>query len=894
MSVALENLIAGTTYSYKWTASNSGGTADEKTGTFTTGCFETTPDVEATTPGSGNAQFEWDPIAGASQYLLSLWTGTAGTKTDTLTIEDMKAGAGGYPSVSGISASSGSEAIYAGVVNSNNESQVLSIQMRTSDGLYTTTSGGTLASISVTWNNANGNGYKIYGKKGEFSGISDTSSGEEIGTLNASTTTLTPAANKDYTHVLIKPTGGWSRAASITLVWNTMVKAYPTGGAGGSSVTVGQEIHDLPVTSPVTVAGLTTDPETTYGWELKAVGGSCSTSDSGTVTPQAAMPAVEVTTGDPAVPLTDGESTVTWGSCEIAAGAVTKTFTVANTGNAALETLGTPTVTAGQGFTVDATGMASSLDEEGGTTDSTTFTVTFTPTDAMSGGVTKTAEVSFTHGAEGSPFTFTVTATVPAATLESTQSSLTGFQATYGNNSSAKSFTLRNGAHLTSDPVTLELTGANAGDFAIKLSSGAASTYAGSASVASSAVTPPNTTAFNVRLKNTASVGQKTAAVTISGGGLATPLTVNLSGEVFKMPTVEHSSATATTPRVTATTLDFSATAGHTTDTSAFRYTLTAPEGLTEGTDYKFDSGSGIPGMTTEAGDIWFAALAAEGTYQFTVTVANTLGATATFRWTVTVTASTYSTADRIVNSYIVLNGTWYNGSGTGNNTLGNLGTIDGLTIAGQAQTYGDQSAAAHVVEMMYSLHPSDAGPSTWNTANLAWWKYQSNNNWHQSGGDTLTPGPASGFAALAAGTYKVSVYFRQQTGATTYIYDSNNNDNYVATFTVAATLGTSESSLGGFATTYATASGAQSFTVTGTHLTGDLTVTAPSGYQVSLSETTGYSADGGTLTLPRDGNNMVDGTTVWVRLSTSAASVFCLSFIGYQSLFLFSVNYNM
>jgi hypothetical protein len=72
---------------------------------------------------------------------------------------------------------------------------------------------------------------------------------------------------------------------------------------------------------------------------------------------------------------------------------------------------------------------------------------------------------------------------------------------------------------------------------------------------------------------------------------------------------------------------------------------------------------------------------------------------------------------------------------------------------------------------------------------------------------------------------------------------------------------------LAAFATTYGVASAAQSFTVRGTNLTADLTVTAPSGFEVSELEGSGYGA---TVTLtPASGG--VDETTVYVRLTGAA-----------------------
>ncbi len=86
--------------------------------------------------------------------------------------------------------------------------------------------------------------------------------------------------------------------------------------------------------------------------------------------------------------------------------------------------------------------------------------------------------------------------------------------------------------------------------------------------------------------------------------------------------------------------------------------------------------------------------------------------------------------------------------------------------------------------------------------------------------------------------------------------------------FTVNAPSGgitPSTSSLPALATTsYGTASAAASFTVSATGLTGNLSVTAPSGYEVSVLEGSGYSSS---INLTATGGN-VDPTTVYVRLA--------------------------
>ena len=95
---------------------------------------------------------------------------------------------------------------------------------------------------------------------------------------------------------------------------------------------------------------------------------------------------------------------------------------------------------------------------------------------------------------------------------------------------------------------------------------------------------------------------------------------------------------------------------------------------------------------------------------------------------------------------------------------------------------------------------------------------------------------------------------------------------NYTST---AVTLTTpylpSISTIGGFSTfTYCSGSvsAAQSFIASGAHLTDNITITAPTGFEVSTSESTGYASS---ITLTQSGGN-VSNTTVYVRLTSPAS----------------------
>ena len=75
---------------------------------------------------------------------------------------------------------------------------------------------------------------------------------------------------------------------------------------------------------------------------------------------------------------------------------------------------------------------------------------------------------------------------------------------------------------------------------------------------------------------------------------------------------------------------------------------------------------------------------------------------------------------------------------------------------------------------------------------------------------------------------------------------------------------------LTGFTANFGSASAVKTFTVRGTNLRGNLTLTAPEGYELARSGTTAYDT---TLSLARGGNNAVATTAIAVRLAATAAS---------------------
>jgi gliding motility-associated-like protein len=85
----------------------------------------------------------------------------------------------------------------------------------------------------------------------------------------------------------------------------------------------------------------------------------------------------------------------------------------------------------------------------------------------------------------------------------------------------------------------------------------------------------------------------------------------------------------------------------------------------------------------------------------------------------------------------------------------------------------------------------------------------------------------------------------------------------------VTSAVAASPASLSNFSTCQGTASATQTTSVSGSNLSADLVLTAPSGYEISTSAASGYSS---TLTLTQSGGT-INATTIYVRLAASATA---------------------
>ena len=160
--------------------------------------------------------------------------------------------------------------------------------------------------------------------------------------------------------------------------------------------------------------------------------------------------------------------------------------------------------------------------------------------------------------------------------------------------------------------------------------------------------------------------------------------------------------------------------------------------------------------------------------------------------------------------------------------------------------------------------------------------KDSSNANLTSSGGTvvvTTTAGTLGAVTDNGNGTYTVTLTSSSTAGTATLGFSINgttatgSNSTATVTFTAVVNSGTpvvtgSVSSLTSFTSCTGTPSVERDFTISGTDLTGDVVVTAPTGFEVSLTSGSGF---GSSVTIPASGT--LTTTTIYIRLATSATA---------------------
>lgn len=216
-------------------------------------------------------------LRGILPLLLAVWgmlsASAQSTVTDVLTNKTFTATGNSYTDFSGKTASS--TAVYAG----NSATSYGAIQLRSdksTSGIVTTSSGGKVVSITVTWDSKTNTARKldIYGKNSAYSSASElykaATQGTQLGSLQYSATPNTLTISGDYEYIGIRSYSGALYADEIKIVWAVAGQATvsvpsisPAGGnvAEGSEVTIDCDTDGATIYYAIDAA----NPETVIG-----------------------------------------------------------------------------------------------------------------------------------------------------------------------------------------------------------------------------------------------------------------------------------------------------------------------------------------------------------------------------------------------------------------------------------------------------------------------------------------------------------------------------------------------------------------------------------------------------------------------------------------------------
>jgi len=208
----------------------------------------------------------------------------------------------------------------------------------------------------------------------------------------------------------------------------------------------------------------------------------------------------------PAVSLSP--ASLAFGSLSVGIASTAQTTTLTNSGNAALNVTSIAVSGTNASDFAETNNCGSSVAAGA----NCTISVTFKPTTAG----TRTASVTLTDNASGSPQTVSLTGTGAASSASLSPTSLTFASQTVGASSPAQTITLTNSGNAALSLTSIAVSGANSSDFAETNNCGS--------SVAAGA----NCT-ISVTFKPTAA-GTRTAAVTLADNATGSPQSVSLSG----------------------------------------------------------------------------------------------------------------------------------------------------------------------------------------------------------------------------------------------------------------------------------------------------------------------------------------------------------------------------
>lgn len=164
----------------------------------------------------------------AAALIASLGAQAQTTVTDELTQSLFPTVTGnGYADVTDVKATS--PAVYSANLATNYE-QCIQLRSKSNSGIVTTTSGGTVKSVTLEWNEANTTErtIDIYGKGTAYTAPSDlygTDKGDKLGSIKSTDASQTLTIDGSYTQIGIRSNNGACYLTKITIVWE---KADPS------------------------------------------------------------------------------------------------------------------------------------------------------------------------------------------------------------------------------------------------------------------------------------------------------------------------------------------------------------------------------------------------------------------------------------------------------------------------------------------------------------------------------------------------------------------------------------------------------------------------------------------------------------------------------------------
>ena len=208
------------------------GTINTSTGAVTlNGTTTGTATVKATV-GSATGY-----LAGSVSYTITVTAASGSNVTDVLTADCFVATSTNYTDFSGVTAAS--SAVYAGN-NANNNGNIQLRSSKSNSGIVTTTSGGRVAKIIVTWASSTDTGrtLDIYAKNTAYSSAADlyssnaSTQGTKVGSIVKGTSTEFTIEG-DYAYVGLRSSDGAMYISQIEIIWGD--GSGSGGGGGGGS-----------------------------------------------------------------------------------------------------------------------------------------------------------------------------------------------------------------------------------------------------------------------------------------------------------------------------------------------------------------------------------------------------------------------------------------------------------------------------------------------------------------------------------------------------------------------------------------------------------------------------------------------------------------------------------